>query len=113
LSFAGKVICQELGEVDAAPVRELIKLGTAGESVGEHHGVCLRRPDRWQQRLLSDGDGYLVVTLLDSEVSGKTAAPTDHAQRGTGLGQSCLIRVESHHGVLVTMRLGERLDARQ
>ena len=51
----------------------------------------------------------LVVTLLDTEVAGQTAAATEPLQGGAGLLEQPRIRAPTHHRVVVAVRLGDDL----
>src|SRR5688500_2173104 len=78
---------EELGQMDRTDTREVGELDPAGHAVGEYDGVLAGRAHRREQRVLGDGGGDLVVTLLHAEVPGQAAAAADPRHRGTCLGQ--------------------------
>jgi len=96
--------------VGAADPGELVELGAAGESVGQHDGVA-GRADGGQQGGLGHGRRHVVVAALDTEVAGQAAAATHRGDLGTGPGQQRGVSVPAHHGVVVAVRLGHRAHA--
>ncbi len=108
-----QAVGEELGQVGAGDVGELVELGAAGEAVGQDGGAVAGRPDRREQCGLGDGDRHVVVALLDAEVAGQAAAAADGVDRGAGLAEQGGVGVPAEDGVLVAVRLGDAGDIGQ
>ena len=65
---------EQLGQVGALDVGELVELGAAREAVGEHGRVLPGGADRGEQRGLGDRRRDVVVPALDTEVARQAAA---------------------------------------
>ena len=69
---------EQLGQVGAVDVGELVELGAAGEAVGQHRrALPPAARDRGEQGGLGDRDGHVVVAALDAEVARQAAAAAD------------------------------------
>jgi len=75
---------EQLGQVGAGDLREVLQLGAAGEAVGQDRRVRPGAPDRRQQGGLRDRDRDVIVPALDAEVAGEAAAATDRVEGRAG-----------------------------
>src|SRR5205807_596894 len=87
---------QEHEEGLATDPPELLRLGAAGEAVGQEDGAGRGVPEGGQQRQLRDGRGHLVVAFLHAEVPGQAAAPGQGGDRGPGRRQQRPVRAVAH-----------------
>jgi D-alanyl-D-alanine carboxypeptidase (penicillin-binding protein 5/6) len=96
---------QELGQVGAGDLRQVLQLGAAGEAVGQDRRVRAGAPDRRQQGGLRDRDRDVVVAALDPEVAGEAAASAHRAEGRAGFPQQGGVRLPASGGVVMAVWL--------
>src|ERR1700751_2871909 len=113
LVCGGEAGPEEFGEMSALDARQLVELGAAGETVGQHGRAVTSRPDRGEQGGLGDRDRAVVVAALDAEVARQAAAAADRVDRLARVAQQRRVGIPAEDRVLVAVRLRYAGDVRQ
>jgi len=92
---------------------ELLDLGPAREAVREDDDVGGRSTNGGKQLVLRNGDGYVVVTLLDTEVPGEATTAPKGCHAGTCLLQESTVRLPPQNCMVMAMGLDQDFHVTQ